>query len=277
MESVEPAAVVADARDLDLVSASGFDGPVLAVPDERLSRARAGGGGRLRGRPPRPDRLHIRHRRRAEADSPRPRLPERSERAGRALVRSASGRAVLVHGRQRLVAVGAQRLPGRLAARCGRAAARRALRPRGAPRAARPGARERPVHVAHRVPRDREALHASAARRAPARLRRRRAAQPRGGARVAGGRGRVGARRLRPDGDRPPDGDADRPAREARVDGQAPARVQRLDRRRRAGGGPRDRAHLLPRRPARSPLAHRRPRAARTTTATSGSRAGPTT
>ena len=36
MESVGPAAVVADARDLDLVAASGFDGPVLAVPDEGL-------------------------------------------------------------------------------------------------------------------------------------------------------------------------------------------------------------------------------------------------
>ncbi|HKP21392.1 MAG TPA: AMP-binding protein [Thermoleophilaceae bacterium] len=36
MESVGPAAVVADERDLDLVAASGFDGPVLAVPDERL-------------------------------------------------------------------------------------------------------------------------------------------------------------------------------------------------------------------------------------------------
>jgi acyl-coenzyme A synthetase/AMP-(fatty) acid ligase len=35
MERVEPAAVVADARDLELVAASGFDGPVLAVPDER--------------------------------------------------------------------------------------------------------------------------------------------------------------------------------------------------------------------------------------------------
>jgi acetyl-CoA synthetase len=34
MESVGPAAVVTDERDLDLVSASGFDGPVLAVPDE---------------------------------------------------------------------------------------------------------------------------------------------------------------------------------------------------------------------------------------------------
>src|SRR4051812_46405843 len=36
MDAVEPAAVVADERDLDVVAASGFDGPVLAVPDERL-------------------------------------------------------------------------------------------------------------------------------------------------------------------------------------------------------------------------------------------------
>jgi acyl-coenzyme A synthetase/AMP-(fatty) acid ligase len=36
MGRVSPAAVVADARDLDLVAASGFDGPVLTVPDERL-------------------------------------------------------------------------------------------------------------------------------------------------------------------------------------------------------------------------------------------------
>jgi acyl-coenzyme A synthetase/AMP-(fatty) acid ligase len=36
MERVSPTAVVADARDLELVAASGFDGPVLSVPDERL-------------------------------------------------------------------------------------------------------------------------------------------------------------------------------------------------------------------------------------------------
>src|SRR5215212_4933367 len=36
MEAVEPRAVVADSRDLELVAESGFDGPVLAVPDERL-------------------------------------------------------------------------------------------------------------------------------------------------------------------------------------------------------------------------------------------------
>jgi acyl-coenzyme A synthetase/AMP-(fatty) acid ligase len=39
MDSVEPRAVVADLRDLELVAASGFDGPVLAVPDEALFHA----------------------------------------------------------------------------------------------------------------------------------------------------------------------------------------------------------------------------------------------
>jgi acyl-coenzyme A synthetase/AMP-(fatty) acid ligase len=36
IEKVDPAAVVADERDLDLVAAGGFDGPVLALPDEGL-------------------------------------------------------------------------------------------------------------------------------------------------------------------------------------------------------------------------------------------------
>jgi acetyl-CoA synthetase len=36
VEKVDPAAVVADERDLDLVAAGGFGGPVLAVPDGRL-------------------------------------------------------------------------------------------------------------------------------------------------------------------------------------------------------------------------------------------------
>src|SRR5215208_4120262 len=39
MEMVDPRAVVADARDLELVTASGFDGPILAVPDEALFEA----------------------------------------------------------------------------------------------------------------------------------------------------------------------------------------------------------------------------------------------
>ena len=36
IEKVEPAAVVADERDLDVVAGSGFDGPVLVVPDDSL-------------------------------------------------------------------------------------------------------------------------------------------------------------------------------------------------------------------------------------------------
>jgi acetyl-CoA synthetase len=39
MGAVEPRAVVADARDLELVEGAGFDGPVLTVPDERLFEA----------------------------------------------------------------------------------------------------------------------------------------------------------------------------------------------------------------------------------------------
>src|SRR5215211_992815 len=39
IEAVEPRAMVADARNLELVEASGFDGPVLAVPDERVFEA----------------------------------------------------------------------------------------------------------------------------------------------------------------------------------------------------------------------------------------------
>jgi acetyl-CoA synthetase len=41
MEKVEPRAVVADVRDVELVSAAGFDGPVLAVPDDTLYEAEA--------------------------------------------------------------------------------------------------------------------------------------------------------------------------------------------------------------------------------------------
>src|SRR5919107_1257994 len=39
MEMVETRAVVADARDLDLVTRAGFDGPILVVPDEALFEA----------------------------------------------------------------------------------------------------------------------------------------------------------------------------------------------------------------------------------------------
>ena len=39
MEAVDPAAMVVDARNVELVSAAGFDGPVLVVPDDRLFQA----------------------------------------------------------------------------------------------------------------------------------------------------------------------------------------------------------------------------------------------
>ncbi len=48
MEAVEPSAVVADERDLELVSAAGFDGPVLSVPDESLFEADPAPAGRAR-------------------------------------------------------------------------------------------------------------------------------------------------------------------------------------------------------------------------------------
>src|SRR5205809_1981770 len=36
MEKVEPRLVLADERDVEAVAGSGFDGPVLTIPDERL-------------------------------------------------------------------------------------------------------------------------------------------------------------------------------------------------------------------------------------------------
>ncbi|MEA2361927.1 MAG: medium-chain acyl-CoA synthetase [Thermoleophilaceae bacterium] len=39
MDKVDPRAVVADARNLQLISDAGFDGPVLVLPDERLFEA----------------------------------------------------------------------------------------------------------------------------------------------------------------------------------------------------------------------------------------------
>ena len=114
MEAVEPRAVVADERDLDLVAASGLRragaGRPGRAPVRRPSRRRRPS---FAARGPGADRVHLGHGGRAEADPPRARLPARPERAGRALVRGAAGRPVLVHRRQRLVAVGPQRLRGR--------------------------------------------------------------------------------------------------------------------------------------------------------------------
>src|SRR5215210_5916908 len=47
MDAVDPRAVVADARDLELVAATGFDGPVLALPDETAFEAKPVPAGRF--------------------------------------------------------------------------------------------------------------------------------------------------------------------------------------------------------------------------------------
>ena len=218
MDSVAPAAVVADERDLDLVAASGFDGPVLAVPDEGLFDADPVPAVGVRPGPPRPDRLHLRHRGRAEADAPRPRLP----RPGRACRRS----------------TGTARGPGDLcwctAASGWSLSARNAFVAawlRGAAALLHDARfdpderlelleRER-VNVLCMSPTEYRAIAKRAELRrlpdAAPRLRGRRAAQPRGRAGLGGGRRRPGPRRLRPDRDRPPHRHADRPARAARA------------------------------------------------------------
>jgi acyl-coenzyme A synthetase/AMP-(fatty) acid ligase len=52
MEQVAPRAVIADARDLELVTDSGFDGPVLSVPDVRLFDAEPAPPAELSGADP---------------------------------------------------------------------------------------------------------------------------------------------------------------------------------------------------------------------------------
>ena len=81
---------------------------------------------------PVPDHVHERHDRRAEGDRPRTALPARPAAAVRALARRAAGRPRLVHGRERLVEVRAQRVHRAVDPRRRRAPSRRPLRPAGA-------------------------------------------------------------------------------------------------------------------------------------------------
>ena len=190
MEAVEPSAVVADERDLELVSAAGFDGPVLSVPDESLF----------------------------EAD---PAPPAELGPGDPALIVFTSGTAgeptPVRHGHGYLAGQSVQAehwygaRPGDLcwctAASGWSLSARNAFVAawlRGAAALLHDArfdpeerleliAREkrgRALHVPHRVPRDREARGAAAAPLAPPRVRGRGAAQPRGGARLERGGGR---------------------------------------------------------------------------------------
>ena len=157
IELARPALILADERDLGELD--GVDVPVLSVPDEALLR------GRARRRPP-----SCRHEpclitfTSGTAGEPKGVLHAQRYLHGQQLRPSTGSlprrRARLVHGRQRLVEVGPQRVHRAVAARRGGAAARRALRPPRAAGAARARARRRAVHGADRVPRDRQARDA---------------------------------------------------------------------------------------------------------------------
>ena len=282
LDAAAPAAIVADERDLAELEVAGPDCPVLTVPDESLFEAASRAGRRPAARGAVPDHVHERHVRRPQGRRARSALPPRPAPAGRALARRPPRRARLVHGGERMVQVGAQRLHRPVAAGGLRAPARRPLRSAPAPRAAGAGGRERAVHGAHRVPRHRQAGGAASRARAARPGGGRGGAERRCAAGVGGGHRASGARRLRADGDRAADRQPARRPRAAGVDGPAAARrgAARAGRGARARG-PGDRSHLLPRLPRTSPP-RRGPgtpgtASARTRTATCSSRGAPTT
>ena len=211
IDRVGPRAVVADARDLDLVAAAGFDGLVLELPDAGLLRAEPA----PLVEPAATDPALIVFTA-GPAGEPKPIRHSHGYLSGQHVQAERwygpPRRPCLVHGRERLVAVRTQRVRGCLAARRNGAAPRRPLRPRRAARAARARARCRALHVPHRVPRDRQTRGAPPAGSSASRPRRRGAAQPGGRARLAGGGEHLDPRRLRPDRDRPSDRHADRAA-----------------------------------------------------------------
>ena len=183
----------------------------------------------------------------------------------------------LVHRGGRLVEVRPQRLRRALAARRRGAAARRPLRPRRAARHRRARGRQRALHGADRVPRDRQAHRAAPAPRPAPCRRRRRAAEPRDRATVAArpwaSRSTTATARPRPA--RSPGMPIGPPVRPGSMGKPLPGH-RALDRGRRAVRGPVDRAHVLHRRPERA-RGTPATACARTRTATSGSRAAPTT
>ena len=148
LDVAAPAAVLADARDLDQLQEAGPDCPVIEVPDETLFDAEPAPAAELAPEDPCLITFTSGTAGAAQGRAPRPALPLRAARPGRALARARARRPRVVHGRERLVEVGAQRVHRALAARRRRAAARRALRPARAARAPRPRAGQRAVHGA---------------------------------------------------------------------------------------------------------------------------------
>ena len=253
----------------------------LVGPLGRAARARRAAARRPRPRGSVPDHVHVGHGGRAEGGPARPALPGGAARAGRALARRAARRAGLVHGGLGLVEVGPQRVHRAVDPRRRRPAARRPFRPARAARAARARARGRPLHGADRVPRHRQAGGATAPPE-PQRARRgRRGAGPRRARHLARRDRPVDPRRLRADRDRPTDRDATRRPGAAGLDGARapgrPARRRRRGARARSGHRP-DVLRSLPR--GASVRAARGGRAIACTptrTASSTSRAAPTT
>ena len=277
MDAAEPALVIADERDADAVREAGFDGTMLEVPDPRLLDAAPAPAADLAAGRPGADRLHLRHVRRAQADPPRPALPVRPG-ACRPSTGSARGAGELAWC---TAASGwSKSARNSFIAPWLRGAAALLHDARFDPAERLDVVEREGVAVLCMAPTEYRAIAKRVGlRRAPGpapRRGRRRAAEPRGRARVAGGGGRGRARRLRADRDRRAHRDAAGRAGAAGVDGRAAARLPPVRRGRRAVRRPLHHPHLLPRRPG-GHLAHRRPRAARTRTATSGSRAAPTT
>ena len=184
----QPRLIVCDERNAEVLERPAGPGRRCWVPWGELPDAPARASRRPRSRRPVPDHVHVRHRRASRRRS----LHGQRYLAGQMVqaehwLDARAGRPRLVHRGVGLVEVGPQRVHRPVAARRRRAAARRALRPAGAPGAARPRARRRALHGADRVPRDRQANDDPAAGRPAWRGRRRRGAQPRGARRLARG------------------------------------------------------------------------------------------
>ena len=290
IDAAAPRLIVCDERNAAELSAAlsaavVADPPeVILIPDPSLLDSEPAPAVELARDRPLPDHVHERHHRRRQGHHPRPALPARAGAAGVDLARRPARRPRLVHRRQWLVEVRAQRVHRAVAAGRRGAAARRPLRSRAAAGAAGVRAGQRALHGADRVPRDRQARDACAGAVAAWPGRGRRGAQPRGPADVRGWGRPADPRRLRPDRDRPADRRAGRRRGPARLDGPAAARRRARGDRRRAGA---DRSRR-PTRPSSSAIstAIRRPSASRgtpatgsppTTTASCSSRAAPTT
>ncbi len=191
---------------------------VALVPDESLFAIRARPRRGARRRRPVPDHFHQRHLGRAQGGAARPALPRGPAPAGRGTGWAREpGELVWCTAASGLVEVGAQRVHRAVAVGSRGAAARRALRSRGAPGAAGARAGERAVHGAHRVPRDRQARDPAPAPRPARDGGGRRGAEPGGAARLARGHRAWHPRRVRADRDRPADRDAGRPGAAARA------------------------------------------------------------